>query len=835
MNSPKTYAPHLFLCGVLLFCSLFITALQARQLPQSMGQLANWQRTENGLSCQAQLGTGQTQPFSITVYAPHTIRIQVAGPNGTLDHFSYATVAKPQQVNFTVQETQGRIELKTSALHLHIQTNPVRFAFYTPEGQLISQDDPGMGTTTWGNELTAYKTLQKGERFIGLGEKTGNLDRKGQGYVNYNLDNYGYSTGADPLYASIPFYIGVHSGLSYGLFLDNSHRSTFNFGASNRRFSSFGVQGGNLDYYFMYTPTVAGIIEAYTSLTGRMEMPARWGLGFQQCRYTYFPDTRLLDVAQTFRDRQIPADVLYLDIHYMDAYKIFTWNNNKYQSPKAMLQELKDMGFRVVVIVDPGIKIDPAYDAYKEGKEQDLFIKHTDGSLYEGEVWPGWCHFPDFTKPEARLWWGQKFKGYVNDGIEGFWNDMNEISTWGNKLPENIVFDYEGTPSPTRRGRNVYGMEMARSTFEGTRQLMGKRPFILTRAGFAGVQRYSALWTGDNNPTDDHMLLGVRLVNSLGLSGVAYAGPDVGGFTGDPSPGLYARWISVGAFTPFFRSHTAVNTRAAEPWSFGESTEEVARKYIGLRYRLMPYLYSAFYEATQSGLPVARSLAIDYTHDANIYNTAFQNQYLFGPSIMVAPVASYHNLTKVYLPKGQWYDMHNGQPMEGGKVHVVDCPTDRLPLFVKGGGLLLEESQKQHHEAAAKEPGVLYLHVYKGQEGSTLTWYDDDGTTYDYAQKQFALRNIAYNAAENKVTITAPEGQYKSPYSTLKVVMHGFEQAPAQVRANGKRVQVQQQAFRWLTATPERFSAWGADTNPGEEKVGMATMPLNNKALTISW
>jgi alpha-glucosidase len=347
------------------------------------------------------------------------------------------------------------------------------------------------------------------------------------------------------------------------------------------------------------------------------------------------------------------------------------------------------MGFHVVVMCDPGIKVEEKYKAYDDGVKNDVFIKYPDNTYYTGQVWPGWCHFPDFTKPETRLWWKDQFQEYIDLGIEGFWNDMNEIATWGQMIPENIEMNFEGNRASMRRGRNLYGFQMARSTYEGAKALLkGKRPFNLTRSGFSGIQRYAAVWTGDNVAYDEHMILGVRLVNSMGLAGIAFTGYDVGGFVGDANNKLFARWISIGAFSPFFRGHSMINSRDSEPWAYGEEVEQISRNYIKFRYRLLPYIYSLFYEASETGMPVQRSLAIDYTHDPKIYDGLYHNQYLFGPSILVAPVESTKEYVKVYFPEGDWYSLYDGKRFPGNNEVILECPVHRLPVFVKGGALI---------------------------------------------------------------------------------------------------------------------------------------------------
>ncbi|MDX5479595.1 MAG: glycoside hydrolase family 31, partial [Cyclobacteriaceae bacterium] len=387
-------------------------------------------------------------------------------------------------------------------------------------------------------------------------------------------------------------------------------------------------------------------------------------------------------------------------------------------------------GFKVVVIMDPGIKNDIGYAPYDEGKANDYFLKYPDNSIYEGQVWPGWCAFPDFTKPETRSWWGEKMKFYKDAGVDGYWTDMNEPASWGQFTPNLINFHYEGEEVSHRKGRNVYGMQMARSANEGSLlQNPNKRPFILTRSGYSGIQRYAAAWTGDNVASEEHMMAGIRLVNSLGLSGVSFAGYDVGGFAGEASKGLFARWMSIAAFSHLFRAHSMINSNDAEPWTFGEEVEEISRNYMKLRYRLLPTLYSSFYQSTLSGLPLAKSLAIDYPHDNIIYETAFQNQYLFCDFFLIAPVESTKEITKVYLPEGDWYYLYDSKFHAGHQVIYQDCPINYLPVFVKAGSIIALQSPISH--TAESHDGTLEIHVYAGKNGSSYFHYEDDGNTLD--------------------------------------------------------------------------------------------------------
>lgn len=764
----------------------------------------------------------------VSVYNSNIFRIRIA--KQFEPDFSYAVVGKITRGNFDYGEDNKEFFISTDSLILVVNKNPLRFTFKTKDGKVINQDDPDFGTSWIGTEVSTYKTLQPGEKFIGLGEKTGNLDRRGEAYINWNTDNPNYDNSTDPIYASIPFYIGIQNGLNYGIFLDNSYRTIFNFGASNDRFSFFSADDGEMDYYFIWHEKVADIIKSYTWLTGRMEMPPLWALGYQQCRWSYTPDTEVLDVAAGFRQKKIPADVIYLDIDYMDAYKIFTWHPENFSNPDKLLADLDKLNFKTAVIVDPGIKVEEGYSAYDEGIAYKHFVKYPNGQPWTAQVWPGWCHFPDFTNQDARTWWGEKFMGYVNLGVSGFWNDMNEIATWGQQPPSLIEFDWEGNKTTYRQAKNVYGMLMAKSTFEGTKKLMnGLRPLIITRAGFAGLQRYTAIWTGDNQATNEHMLLGVRLVNSLGLSGVSFTGSDVGGFGGNATPDLFARWIQIGAFTPFFRGHTAINTASAEPWIFGEQTERISRNYIQLRYNLLPYVYTNMRESTISGLPMNRSLAIDYTTDEKVFWRIYQNQYLFGPSMLIVPVESDKFITQAYLPKGGWYDFYTDEYFSGEQEIKTDCPLDKLPVFIRAGSMIPMQSAIQYTGEMPSD--TLMVHLYRSFETNDLTWnyYEDDGTTYQFEDGSFYLSEMKYKPAIKEVTFEKKSGDFSGKFKFVQLIFHGFEDLEM-IKFNGKPRKIYPMDVNFQKAAEKPLAG-----DPYTISCPSVIFPLSDEKIIVNW
>lgn len=692
-----------------------------------------------------------------------------------------------------VRDGEDAIEIETASLRIRVRTATGALVVTDrPRGRpLIEAEalDPG--------RVSHAISLDPSDRLFGLGDKAFGLDRRGETVEMWNTDAFKYQRGTDPLYKSVPFVLKVSEAGAVGLFYDNSFRSRFDLGESRRDQMRYEADGGALDLYVLHGPTPLAVAEAFARLTGRTPMLPKWALGYHQCRYSYRDEAEIREVAAGFRDRRIPCDALYFDIHYMDGYRVFTWDADAFPDPPALLADLAADGFKSVVIIDPGVKADdPEYAAYREGQQIDAYVTLPDGTAFRGDVWPGPCAFPDFTSDRVRQWWGGLHEGLVSTGVDGVWNDMNEPAVFQARhveesmdaevdvgtIPDEARHDFEGEGGTHAEGHNVYGMQMLRATYDGLLSLRpDRRPFTITRAAYAGTQRYGTTWTGDNSATWDHLRLAVETCLSLGVSGLTFTGSDVGGFVGEPSGELLARWTQVGALTPLFRNHSAVDTPRQEPWLFGEEVERVCREAIELRYRLLPVFYTALWQAATHGTPILRPLPLVHPHDDGVRQSEALGFYV-GDGLLAYPVLDAgRTQAEVYLPDvpGGWYDLDAGEPLAGGQAHTVETPLDRIPLFVRGGTVLPLAPIRQH---TGEPVDRLAVHVYPARGRHTSWLYEDPGDGYGDSW----LGRIDLEDDGESIHVTcAVTGEYVPEWTGWDVVVHGLDGPPARVAVDG--------------------------------------------------
>ncbi|MCI8691454.1 MAG: DUF4968 domain-containing protein [Lachnospiraceae bacterium] len=690
-------------------------------------------------------------------------------------------------------ETPTRLERKEDGLWVFTDTLSARVSdgfhvdFFDPEGAAVCLDYRGERkpvkrlsdeylkllegeghSLLEGRRECAFEVVKKlegSEHFYGLGDKTGFLDKRQYDYEMWNTDN------PDPqvdnfkaLYKSIPFFMALTDSHVYGIFMDNTWKSYFDMGRESEEYYWFGAKGGNLDYYYIAGDSLARVLQNYTYLTGTCPLPQRWTLGYHQSRWGYMTREDVEEVARGMRQNDIPCDVLHFDIDYMQDYKVFTWNRGRYDGdPEGYLKSLAERGFKAVTINDPGVKKQEGYEVYDEGVEKGYFAKTPEGEVYINAVWPGDAAFPDFGSPAVRKWWGEKQKFLLDTGVRGIWNDMNEPASFHGPLPETVVFSDEDRKTIHGEMHNVYGHLMAKATYEGLKALDGRRPFVITRACYAGSQKYTTAWTGDNHSIWSHIQMLIPQLCNLGLSGMPFVGTDVGGFGSDTTPELLARWVEAGCFSPLFRNHSALGTRPQEPWQFGEEVLDIYRKYVKLRYSWIPYFYDLFYEEERTGAPLMRPLVFHYEKDENA--RVCNDEFLLGDRILAAPVVNQGAVRRmVYLPEGKWYDYWTREEYTGPVSFVAEAPLDTCPVYVKAGSVIPTMEPRSYVEE--KPLDTLILDVYPGK--GSWDHYLDNGE--DFAYREGKYHHYRFTVEEDgSVSGKILHAGYEKPYERILV------------------------------------------------------------------
>lgn len=696
--------------------------------------------------------------------------------------------------NIDVLKQNSYIEITTDNLVIKIY-DEFKVDIYNKKGKIICEDyrgnrDPFIKNCAGRLDIAAQeghkptehmdykvfipKRLENNTYFYGLGEKTGHLNKNGCHYINWNTDDPSpHGETYEKLYKSIPFFISMKDEEAFGIFFDNTFETHFDLGKENSKYYYFASVDGNIDYYFIYGPGITEVVKGYTNLTGTTPLPQLWTLGYQQCRWAYCPESNVIDIAKKFREKDIPCDTIYLDIEYMDDFRVFTWDNKKFPNPKKMIKKLKDEGFKLVTIIDPGVKVDKGYKIYDEGLKNGYFATDKNSIVYTNWVWPGNSVFPDFMNSDVRRWWANNQRIMLDYGVSGIWNDMNEPASFNGPLPYDIKFNEDGNIVEHKEIHNVYGHMMDKATYEGIKESINKRPFVVTRAAYSGTQKYSTVWTGDNQSTWEHLRMSIPMLMNLGLSGFSFCGTDVGGFGYDCTPELLSRWVQVGAFTPLFRNHTTIYSRDQEPWAFDKLTEDINRKYIKLRYKLIPYLYDIFYKGERDGLPVIRPLVLHYQQDDKTYE--INDQFLFGESIMVAPVLEQGKKARmIYLPKGDnWIDYWTKESFEGGQYIIKEAPLEICPMYIKEGSIIPNFPELSY--IGEKDIKTLILDIHTVKEGKfEYQHYQDDGESFEYKDGKYNLYSIKVNNSNKlNITIDLIKNGYNKIYDEVQINLNG--------------------------------------------------------------
>jgi alpha-glucosidase len=725
---------------------------------------------------QFKLGGSLEETFQVDFLRDGVIRLRISRNGAFEEHPTHAVSVDLDGVRVSCdwREDEGLVNMASSGALVTVRLDPLNVSVQRADGSRVLEEAP-VGRDFY-RETDSGFTVTHGcgaeDAFYGLGQKTGSFNRRGRDLILWNSDvlnpnvSGGYreapgddpmrdptSTMFDPYYISIPFFYhrgAVQSGMA-GYFCDNSHRGRFDFSEADH--FTFGFEGGAYTEYVFTGPAMRDILGSYTWLTGRMAVPPLWALGHHQCRWHDYNQRQVEELAANLRREEVPCDVLWLDIDYMDGFRVFTWDDERFPDPVSLMRLLEDKKFRIITIIDPGVKSERGYRVYDEGRERGHFCLNASGEIYEGQVWPGLTAFPDFSKQETRAWWGRLNAEHVRSGLAGIWNDMNEPAT-GDIPAEGMLFG-DGKFSHERY-HNQYALLMAMGTVAGLLEAMpDRRTFVLSRAGSAGIQRYAANWLGDNVSRWDHLWLAMPMALGLGVSGQPFVGADVGGFMGQCGPELLVRWYQYGALTPFCRNHNAAGQPAQYAWAFDDETESLCREALRLRYRLMPSIYSEFIASSETGLPVQRPLLLEFQEQEEAWD--LDDQYMFGPHLMVAPVYKPGATSReVWLPPGTWFDWHTGEALQGGRRFVAEAPLDRIPLYARGGSVVAcwpeaPESTMGYH------PEEIILHIFVPQEdGVTRSMLqEDDGLTFAFRRGGFVRTDFTLERRGSRIVLRA--------------------------------------------------------------------------------
>ena len=835
---------------------LFLAATNQAQLTAETPQKSGFVRldrvtasraTTNGIEIRS--GTASLQ---ITALRDDVLRVRV-GPNGQLpEDASWAALpaARSATAPVTPESSPSAVGFKTAKLHVTVRKDPLELKVTDLDGHVIAEDFPGRPVEYHGSSFRVYMKSPADEHYFGLGDKPGPLDRRNEAFTDWNTDSFGWQESTDPIYKSIPFFITFHKGVSAGIFLDNTWRTSFEFNKEYRDGYSFGSEGGPLDYYILYGPEPKSVVESWAWLTGYTPLPPLWSLGYQQSRYSYYPESEVRRIANRLRSEHIPADVMWLDIDYQLKNRPFTVDPERFPHFDQMIQDLKAQHLHTVLITDLHIADlpDSGYKPYDEGKAGDHFVKNPDGSTYVGVVWPGKAVFPDFTQKASREWWGTLYSDFVSKGVAGFWNDMNEPAIFevpSKTMPDDIQHRIDEPGFAPRIAshleiHNVFGMQNSRGTFEGLLKLSpDSRPFVMTRASYAGGQRYAATWTGDNSSTWNHLRQTTPQLLNLGLSGFAMSGADVGGFAGSPQPELLTRWLEVAAFHPIDRDHTAIGTNPQEPWENGTPEDlSLRRRYIEERYRLMPYIYTTAEEMSRTGLPIMRPLFLEFPNGGtggDPVDLSTGNAFLLGSDLLVAqsPYPDEMDDYTVALPAVGWYDYWTGARVSGDASrrpidnNVVTQPEvhihrnlDTLPVFARAGAIIPQQPLVQSTDE--KPQGPLTLRVYpptgfnKECSGSL---YLDDGLSYAFKKGEFLRLGFTCRLAAQGlvVTVTPPTGSFAPWWKLLSIEVYGASKPAAGANASALDGSGASPISTGYDAEHHRITALIPDTGKGLE------------------
>jgi alpha-glucosidase len=772
------------------------------------GLLSGWTRTGGAIRLDY-----DGPSIWLSAVGPATLRMRLA-PSGELAPRRSWAVARDDahlDMHVSADPSGDGVRCTLNDIVVRVAGGGGRIDVVGSDGRAVLVDGPDGGPSWRSGRPGARwtKEMRDDVRYYGFGERTGHLQKRGRRYTCWTTDEWRHQGATtDTLYVAIPFFMGVDGdGRSFGVFLHNTYRTTFDLTDLAGRRLRLEAEGGELDLYVFAGPTPADVVSQFTEVVGRSPIPPLWALGYHQSRWGYSSGDEVRAVVTEFRKRQIPLDAVHLDIEHMQDFRTFTWDDEAFSDAGALLADLGDLGVRVVGVVDAGVARVSGYHVFDEGRARDAFLRKADGEELTGYVWPGECVFPDHLRQDVREWWGSLYAPDVELGVAGFLNDMNEPAMHDRPIDAPGSANAEPPPETLHgplaervthaEGRNVYALLQNAGASEGLRRIApDERLLLLSRSGFAGVQRYAGIWTGDSSSLWEHLESSLSTILNLGLSGVPFAGADIGGFFGDCGPELLVRWTQLGALTPFARNHSASGTSPQEPWAWDGDVEQACRRAIELRYRLLPYLYTLAAEAARTGRPILRPLFFEDPSDPATHELA--DEAFLGRALLLAPVLRPGVAARsVYLPTGPWVDLRSGERHRGpGWIQTSAALDEDLPLFLRGGSILPLGPVRQHVGERPLAP--LTLEVLASDDGrADGELYEDDGRSYAYERDGSARTRFRCRADAGETTITAKrDGAFHVPERTVEIVFHG---------PDGRRAHtVRQASGEWNVTVPSR-------------------------------
>ena len=660
------------------------------------------------------------------------------------------------------------------------------------DGEITLASENGKFFGISGNAWIMQFEYSSKQRFYGLGEKMFGFEHSHKSTKFWNTDAWAdfpyeslFEGHPDPYYVSIPYLI-IKDGENYVGILVNNPDAVFihtnpNVIIANQNDADdvlgtrlcIGAENGLPEVYFIQGPSLPELTQKLQKLVGTTPLPPIWALGHQQCRWGYKSYKDLDNLDKGFTKYKIPTDGLWVDIDYMDGFRVFTFDNKHFKNPPKQIKKIQDRNHPVVPIIDPGVKVDPDYSVYKDGCKKNVFCKNPEGTNFTGFVWPGATVFPDFSQEKTRKWWASWVKEFAQvNGLIGAWLDMNDPST-GSSNCMYMLFN-NGTESHNTY-HSQYALGMAQASRDGFQQANPElRPFLLTRSGFVSTSRYAAVWTGDNVSNRHYLKCAIPCTMNLSLSGIPFNGPDVPGFGGDTNPKLAIDWYKTCFLFPFLRNHSSINTLDQEPWVFGPKITKVLRHYIQMRYKMLPYIYNLWINQEQNGDPILRPLLYHFKHTNRLPIDKIEDQFMIGDSVMQAPILDEEATNReILLPKINWLNTMNGRWTEGGKTIKAKKEDMTTPLFIRDGAIIpMQTTLPDTNDTVLDD---IELHIFLSKDNTKATTYTynfDDGKTLEYQNGIRSSVTFKVRQLRGKVTIDVLDKDLSAGNLKVRPILH---------------------------------------------------------------